>query len=146
MRKDARVVLAQCALGDGDDAEVAASLAAPADGLGDALHVVGDLGDEDHVGAAGESAPSVSQPARWPMISTTMMRWWLCAVLCRRSMASVAMPSAVSKPKVDVGHGHVVVDGLGQRDDVEAGLVQAQAFFCVPPPPRQTRQSMPPSL
>jgi len=34
------------------------------------------------------------------MISTTMMRWWLWAVLCRRSMASVAMPRAVSKPKV----------------------------------------------
>ena len=34
------------------------------------------------------------------MISTTMMRWWLCAVLCSRSIASVAMPSAVSKPNV----------------------------------------------
>src|ERR1017187_6433553 len=28
-----------------------------------------------------------------------------------------------------VGHGHVVVNGLGQGDDVEAGLMQAQRIF-----------------
>ena len=45
-------------------------------------------------------APSVSQPARWPIISATMIRWWLWAVLWSRSMASVAISSAVANPKV----------------------------------------------
>ncbi len=41
-------------------------------------------------------------------------------------MASVAMPSAVSKPKVTSVPRHVVVDGLWQCDDVEAFLLQLQ--------------------
>ena len=41
-------------------------------------------------------APSASQPALWPITSTTMIRWWLWAVEWSRSTASVAMPSAVS--------------------------------------------------
>ncbi len=33
------------------------------------------------------------------MTSQTIRRWWLVAVVCSRSMASVAMLTAVSKPK-----------------------------------------------
>ena len=40
-------------------------------------------------------------------------------------MASVAMPSAVSKPKVTSVSDHIVVDGLGQGDDIQALLHQA---------------------
>ena len=40
------------------------------------------------------------QPAWRPMTSTTRIRLWLSAVVCRRSMASVATCTAVSKPKV----------------------------------------------
>ncbi|CAM5721427.1 hypothetical protein SALBM135S_03511 [Streptomyces alboniger] len=40
------------------------------------------------------------QPAWRPMTSTTITRWWESAVVFRRSMASVATPTAVSKPKV----------------------------------------------
>jgi len=39
-------------------------------------------------------------PASRPMTSTTMMRSWLSAVVCSRSMASVAICTAVWKPKV----------------------------------------------
>ncbi|CAM5253268.1 hypothetical protein SBADM41S_06425 [Streptomyces badius] len=34
------------------------------------------------------------------MTSTTMTRWWDSAVVFRRSMASVATPTAVSNPNV----------------------------------------------
>ena len=40
------------------------------------------------------------QPACRPMTSTTITRSWDSAVVCRRSMASVAMDTAVSNPKV----------------------------------------------
>ncbi len=39
-------------------------------------------------------------PAWRPITSTTMTRSWLSAVVCRRSMASVAICTAVWKPKV----------------------------------------------
>ena len=40
------------------------------------------------------------QPACRPITSTISTRWWLSAVVCRRSIASIAMLIAVSKPKV----------------------------------------------
>ena len=43
---------------------------------------------------------SAIQPAWRPMTSTTITRLWLSAVVCSRSIASVATCSAVSKPKV----------------------------------------------
>src|SRR3954451_6258236 len=52
------------------------------------------------------SAPPASpecraiQPALRPITSTTRLRWWLSAVVWRRSMASVATCTAVSNPNV----------------------------------------------
>ena len=43
---------------------------------------------------------SAIQPAWRPITSTTSARWWDSAVVRSRSIASVAMPTAVSKPKV----------------------------------------------
>src|SRR5437763_2774418 len=43
---------------------------------------------------------SAIQPAWRPITSTTRLRWWLSAVVWRRSMASVATWRAVSKPNV----------------------------------------------
>ena len=40
------------------------------------------------------------QPAWRPITSTISTRWWLSAVVWRRSIASIAMLIAVSKPKV----------------------------------------------
>ena len=45
-------------------------------------------------------ACSAIQPAFRPITSTISARWWLSAVVCSRSMASMAMFTAVSKPKV----------------------------------------------
>ncbi len=45
-------------------------------------------------------ACSAIQPACRPITSTTSTRWCDSAVVCRRSIASVAMLTAVSKPKV----------------------------------------------
>ena len=45
-------------------------------------------------------ACSAIQPACRPITSTISTRWWLSAVVCSRSMASVAMFTAVSKPNV----------------------------------------------
>ena len=42
--------------------------------------------------------PRASQPARCPMTSARMIRWWEWAVECSRSMASVATSRAVEKP------------------------------------------------
>ena len=48
------------------------------------------------------ATPAVSaiQPALRPMTSQTIARWWLSAVELRRSSASVAVATAVRKPKV----------------------------------------------
>ena len=43
---------------------------------------------------------SAIQPAWRPITSTTITRSWLSAVVCRRSMASVAICTAVWKPNV----------------------------------------------
>ena len=43
---------------------------------------------------------SAIQPAWRPISSTTITRSWLSAVECSRSIASVAIDTAVSKPKV----------------------------------------------
>jgi hypothetical protein len=45
-------------------------------------------------------ACSAIQPACRPITSTINARWCDSAVLCSRSMASMAMFTAVSKPKV----------------------------------------------
>ncbi len=60
------------------------------------------------------------------MISVRMIRWWLCAVLCSRSIASVAISMRGREAEGGVGAGDVVVDRLRQRDHVQAGLGQAQ--------------------
>ncbi len=45
-------------------------------------------------------ACSAIQPACRPITSQISARWWLSAVVCSRSMASIAMFTAVSKPNV----------------------------------------------
>ena len=45
-------------------------------------------------------ACSAIQPAWRPMTSTISARWWDSAVVCSRSIASMAMLTAVSNPNV----------------------------------------------
>ena len=56
---------------------------------------------------------SAIQPASRPISSTTITRSWLSVVECSLSIASVAVLTAVSKPKVARVPLDVVVDGLG---------------------------------
>ncbi|CAM5292879.1 hypothetical protein SVIOM74S_10103 [Streptomyces violarus] len=66
----------------------------------DLLGVEAPLGDEDDVGAEAEAGVD-GDPARGPADHLqTRTRMCDSAVVCSRSMASVAMQTAVSKPKV----------------------------------------------
>ena len=58
-----------------------------------------------------------------------MIRLWLVAVEWSRSIASVAMPRRRVETEGDVGPGDVVVDGFGQSDDVQPGLLQPQGVL-----------------
>ena len=75
------------------------------------------------------------------MISVMMIRWWLCAVLCRRSIASVAMPSAVSKPMVESVRATSLSIVFGSVTILRPFPASRIAFLWVPPPPMQTRAS-----
>ena len=63
-------------------------------------------------------------PAWRPMTSTTITRWWDSAVVCSRSMASTAICTAVSKPKVSSVPERSLSMVLGTPDDLHAELVQ----------------------
>ena len=86
-------------------------------------------------------APSASQPALWPMISTTMTRWCECAVECSRSTASVAIPSAVEKPKLVSVCAMSLSIVFGRWMTFSPACESRFAFFAVPPPPMQTMAS-----
>ena len=96
-----------------------------ADRLGDVVHVVGNFGDQDHVGAAGD-ARAQRQPAGAVAHDLDHDD---AVVAVRRAVQAVDRLGGDAQRGVeaegDVGHRHVVVDGLGQRDDVEALLHQA---------------------
>ena len=63
-------------------------------------------------------------PAWRPMTSTTITRWWDSAVVCSRSMASTAICTAVSKPKVSSVPERSLSMVLGTPTTVHAELVQ----------------------
>ena len=75
------------------------------------------------------------------MISTTMIRWWLWAVECSRSIASVAISSAVVNPIVASVHARSLSMVLGSVMTFRPAFETRSAFLAVPPPPMQTRAS-----
>src|SRR6478752_6497750 len=62
------------------------------------------------------------QPVCLPITSQTMTRLCDSAVVCSRSIASVAIVTAVSKPNV-IRAGEIVVDRLRDADDGNAVLL-----------------------
>ena len=86
-------------------------------------------------------ASRANHPARCPITSTTMIRLWLVAVECSRSMASVAIPTAVLKPKLTSVLAMSLSMVLGRVTMFSPAFLSRSAFFCVPPPPRHTRAS-----
>ena len=124
-----RVVGRHGPFGHHDDAEALSSPSAVADGLGDALGIVRDFGNEDHVGPAGD-ARAQGQPAG-PMAHDLDHDDPIVAG--GRGMEPVDRLGGDAQGRVetegDVGPRDVVVDGLGQGDDVEPRLLQPQGVL-----------------
>jgi hypothetical protein len=128
-RQRAGVVPAHGALGHGDDAEIGAVPAATLDGLGDFHHVVGNFRNENHIRPARDARAERKPAGAMPHD----LRHDDAVMAVRRAVQPVnGVRGDVERggeTKRGVGHGDVVVNRLGQRDDVEAGLVQAQGVF-----------------
>jgi hypothetical protein len=103
--------------------------AAAADGFGDFFNVVGNFGNQNHVRAAGD-ARAQRQPAR---AMPHDFRDDDAMMAVRRAVQPVNRlgrnVQRGGETKGRIGHRHVVVNGLGQRDDVEAGLMKGAARF-----------------
>ena len=84
-----------------------------------------------------------SQPAFRPMTSTTMARWWLAAVVWTLSSASVALATAVMKPKVRSEPQRSLSMVLGTPMQLMPRSAKGLAADMVPSPPMTTRASMP---
>ena len=83
------------------------------------------------------------QPASRPMTSTSITRWWLAAVVWIRSIASVAMPTAVSKPKVRSVPSRSLSIVFGTPTIRIPWIARRCAMSRVPSPPTTTSASMP---
>ena len=84
---------------------------------------------------------SGSQPTLWPMISTMNTRPWDAAVVWMQSMASVAMSTALWKPKVMSVPQRSLSMVLGRVTMFRPCSRSRFAVLWVPLPPRITRQS-----
>ena len=122
----ARVLRGAGALGHGDDAERGPVADTALDRGGDGLDVVGDLGDENHVGAAGH-AGAEREPAG---LVAHDLGHDDAVVAVRGGMEPVDCLGRDVQRGVEadgrVGVRDVVVDRLRQGDDVEPLLDQAQ--------------------
>ena len=127
--KGARVLHAHRALGHGHDAEIGSVPAAAPDGFGNFLHVVGNFRNQNHVRAAGD-ARAQRQPAR-AMPHDFGDDDAMMAV--RRAVQPVnrlgGNVQRGGEAKGRIRHRHVVVNGLGQGDDVEPGFGEMQRVF-----------------
>ena len=88
-------------------------------------------------------ACSAIQPAWRPITSTTSTRWWDSAVVCSRSIASIAMLTAVSKPKVKSVRVRSLSIVLGTPTTLTPRSCSLVATPRVSSPPIATRASTP---
>ena len=89
---------------------------------------------------------SAIQPALCPITSITITRLCELAVECNRSMASVAILTAESKPKEKSVPQISLSMVLGTETIFKPMAANLAAVFCVPLPPIQTIQSSPSSF
>ena len=120
-----RVLLGDSALGDGHDGKAAAGLHAMLDGLDDVIHVVGDFGNQDDVRAARDAGVQ-RDPANLVAHDLDNKH----ATVTRRGGVDVVDAfggdvDGARKAKRHLGAPGVVIDGLGQGDNVEALFAQA---------------------
>ncbi len=129
-----RIFLAHGPLRYRDDAEISSRPAPPPDRLGDLAHVVRNLRNQDHIGPAGNPCAQ-GQPAS-PMAHYLRHHDTMMAVrgavqpvnrLRRNSQCSV-------ETERGIGHRHVVINRLGQRQHSQALLpAAAQAHQPIQP-------------
>ena len=81
------------------------------------------------------------QPRVRPMTSTRITRLWASAVVVRRSMASVAICTAVSKPKVKSVAAMSLSMVLGTPTTGKPSSARRRAVRSVPSPPMTTTTS-----
>ena len=84
---------------DADHGAAARRLVAAA-ALGHRLEAVGQLGQQEHVGPAGQATFQRDPSQVAALVSAVITRPWLRAVVHRRSSASATIATALSKPKV----------------------------------------------
>ena len=86
---------------------------------------------------------SAIQPACRPITSTSSTRWWDSAVVCSRSIISVAMLTAVSKPKVRSVPSMSLSIVFGTPTTGTPSEESQAAAVSVPSPPMGTSTSTP---
>ena len=117
------------AFGHGHDAEIGSAPAAAPDGLGDFLDVVGNFRNQNHVRAAGD-ARAQRQPARampHDFGDDDAVMAVGRAVQPVNGLGGDVQRGGEAEGRI--GHGHVVVNRLGQGDDVEPGFGEPQRVF-----------------
>ena len=85
---------------------------------------------------------SAIQPAYRPITSTTRMRLCACAVVCSRSMHSVANETAEENPKVETVERRSLSIVLGTPTTRKPFLWSCRAMVRLPSPPTATCASI----
>lgn len=135
-----RVLLGDGSLRHRENGKALALLIPLFNGLHHLVDVVGDLGKQDNIRAGSnarvEGQPSDLMPHNFHDKDTV--------VRSRRRVNTVdgvaGHVDSALKSEGHVGSVNIIVDGLGQMNHVQPFFPQQIAVFCVPFPPRMTRQ------
>lgn len=117
------------AFGDGEDGEPLSVGAAVEEAFRDGIKLVGNFGDEDDIGATGDSGTEAKPTGVVPhdFANDEAM------VAGGGGMEAVDGLGGNGHGGVetegDFGFGDIIIDGFGEREDVEAGLVEAVGVF-----------------
>ena len=99
------------------------------DGISHQLNIVRDLGDKDNIGTAGK-AGAKSQPAglmAHDLDDNNAMMAVGSGMQAVDGLGGNGQRCVITEG--NIGHGHVIINGLGQGDDVESLLRQAIGVF-----------------
>ena len=119
----------ECTLRHGKDGEVLASLGAALHGVGNLLDIVGMFGDEDDIGAA-RDAGIQCQPSG--LVAHHLNAHHAAVAACGGVDAVNDLGCNVHggmEAERDIGPVDIIVNGLGQADDVEALLAEEVSVF-----------------
>ncbi len=124
--EDGGVTPGHGAFGNGDNAEALAVAHALADGVGHGINVVGNFWNENHISAAGnprtKRKPTGAVAHDFNDHNAVMAMGG--AMEAVHGLGGDAQRRVVAEGHV--GHGHVIIDGLGKGDDVETRFLEFQ--------------------